>query len=232
MEGNFLSERATNDLVNLLVRRGYFHANVDPELAKEDRTSEDAREYSETDANCQLVSTKGGSFMTRDRLKQRLVEQLSESGGRLSVDDVAAFLAVDSIHIEQVSKDNKNIIRVRDDLIIELYLDRMAETTNLQLVKSDGHVVVSELASSVWEMPIDLVLSTLEKRVASGFIKARLLNLSGAKVLVTPAFEEGEKVRIRGAFQAITMPTQVRAVVIKALGVSRMKTNYSSFLLL
>lgn len=208
-----LSESAANDLVNLLLKRGYFHDNVVPEFANEDRISKDVREYSETDADCQLVSTQDGVFMTKDRLKERLLEQLASFGGRMSVEDTATTLAVDTAHIERVSKMIHNIIRVGDDLIIELYLDRMAETTNrLQLSKSDGHVVVTELASSVWEMPSDLVLSALETRIASGVIKGRLLTLSGAKVLVTPAFEERENCRIRGAFRSIALPTQVREV--------------------
>jgi hypothetical protein len=202
-----LSESATKDLVDLLVRRGYFH-NVVPGF-KEDKKTADARLYSETDSSCQVVSTHDGVVMTKDRLQKRLLKELTAAGGRLSVEESASILAVDPVHIEYVSK---SIMRVGENLITEPYLDRMAQTTNLMLIKNDGRVLVSELATSVWEMPSDLVLGALEKRIASGMIKAKIFTLSGAKVLVTPAFEKIEKYRIRGAFRAITMPTQVCAL--------------------
>jgi hypothetical protein len=205
-----LSESATKDLVNLLVSRGYFHVNVTPELANEDNKSKnDISKHSEKDDACQIVSTQDGDVMTKDLLQERLMEMLSSAGGRLSIEDASTLLAVDSCHVKQISNNIDAIIQVGEDLIIELYMDRMAETTKLQLDKNSGRVFVSELATCVWEMPIDLVMNALQQRIASGKIQASLLTISSHKVLVTPAFEEREKCRIQGAFRAITLPTQV-----------------------
>lgn len=210
MSQDCLSESATKDLVNLLVTRGYFHRNVHgaAEIANVDRTSKHVSKFSETNLDCQIVSTKDGYIITKEQLRVRLLEELTSVGGRLSVDAAATVLAVDPVYIPQVSTD---CIRVGDDLIIEEYLDQRAEITNVELVKQDGHVVVSELATAVWNMPMDLVLNALESRTKCGMVQANIMSLSGISVLVTPAFEEREKRRIRGAFQAITLPTQVRS---------------------
>ncbi len=144
------------------------------------------------------------------RVKMTLVSiQKRMMRGRLSIEDASTLLAVDSCHVKQISNNIDAIIQVGEDLIIELYMDRMAETTKLQLDKNSGRVFVSELATCVWEMPIDLVMNALQQRIASGKIQASLLTISSHKVLVTPAFEEREKCRIQGAFRAITLPTQV-----------------------
>jgi len=209
MSGGCLSESATKDLVNLLVKRGYFHGDAVPQLAHEDRKSDDVAEFSETDDACQLVTTRDGVYMTKEQLQVRLKGELAAVGGRMSVEHAATVMAVDPAHVEQVSD---SMIRVNDELITEQYLDRMAEITNLELVKQDGQVLVSELATAVWNMPMELVVSALEKRIEGGVIAARMLSLSGMKVLVTPAFEEQQKCRIRGAFRAITLPTQVSEV--------------------
>lgn len=204
-----LSESATRGLVNLLLKRGYFHDAIVPELADKDRKNNDClQEYAETDVACQLVTAQDGNFMTRDQLQVRLIEEVGAFGGRIALKNAALALAVDSRPIEQVSDRAIAIIRVKDDLIIEQYFDRMAETTNLQLAKQD-HVVVSELASTVWDMPIDLTFCALKKRIESGMIGARLVMLLGTNVLVTPVFEQRERNRIRGAFRALTLPTQV-----------------------
>ena len=213
-----LSESATKDLVNLLLKRGYFHVDGVLQLADEARRSNAFPVYAETDVACQLVTTQDGNYMTKDTLRVHLLEEISAFGGRMSVENAAIALAVDPIIIEQVSESSVTVIRVGDDLIIDKYFDQMAEKTDLQLVKNDGSVLVSELASSTWDMPMDLTLSALKKRIDSGMIVARILMLSGAKVLATPAFEERERCRIRGAFRTITLPTQVR------YGISKLDT--------
>lgn len=206
MSKGHLSESATKKLVNLLIERGYFHQDIDPQLADPDQKLSDICAFSETDVACQLVTTKDDTVMTRDQLKTCLMDQLALVGGRMSVQDATVALGVDAQHIEYVSNE---LIRVGNDLITEDYLDTMGERTNLELTKQDGHVVISELASNVWNMPMELTLSALEERIASEIITARILGLLGMKVLVTPDFEEREKCRIRGAFQAITLPTHV-----------------------
>lgn len=204
-----LSESATKDLVKLLVKRGHFHQNVVPELAHHDKKKSDPCPYSDTDVSCQLVATLDDQLvMTKEQMQVKLMQELSAVGGRMSVEDAATALAVDPAHIEHISSD-ETIMRVGDHLITEQYFDAMAEATNLQLVKHDGHVVVSDLAANVWNLPMELTLSALEKRIESKMINAKLLTLSGMKVLVTPFYEERERCRIRGAFRAITLPTNV-----------------------
>ena len=92
-----------------------------------------------------------------------------------------------------------------DDLITQEHLDRLVENLHVE-----DSILVSELATTLWDMPIEATLQALEERVDRGLINAKLVSISGAKVLVTPRYEETQRCRIRGAFRAITLPTQVR----------------------
>jgi hypothetical protein len=211
-----LSESATKDLLNLLVKRGYFHDNVEPELANVDKRRDDhTRSFSEMDAACQLVSTHDGMYLTKEQLKVRLRDELNAFGGRLSIQKVAIALHVDVTHVEHVVSETTTtgIIRVGQDLVTEQHMDELAESTNLKLCFHQGHMLVSELARSLWDIPMELTLSALEVRVERGLMMdAKVATLLGAKVLVTSSFEEREHVRIRGVFRAITLPTQVDSV--------------------
>lgn len=206
-----LSESATKELVNLLLQRGYFHENVKPELADIDRRSE-PRAFSGLDPACQLVSTHDGMYLTKEQLKVRLREELNAFGGRLSILNVAIALAINVTHIANASETATDILRVGEDLITHQHMDDLAETTNLKLCLTNGHMLVSELASSVWDMPMEVTLTALEERIVLGLIDAKVVTRLGAKALVTPAFEEREYCRIRGVFRAITLPTQIDSV--------------------
>lgn len=226
-EDGYLSESATKELVGILIQRGYFQNGVEPQLANADRR-DDPPVYSELDCQCQLVSTQAGtcsSYMRRDQLKRRLSEALFVFGGRLSISHAAIALAVNQAHIQHISETTPSVIRVGDDLITEQHMDQLALETGMLLRERKGFALVSEVATTVWRMPVDTTSNALNAR-RLGLFSAKTMTLHGSKALVTPTWEEQQLFRVRGVFRGITLPTQVRNL--EAL--SRSTMLHTSFL--
>lgn len=219
LEGPTLSEKETNDLMSLLIQRGYFHDKIRSTSNIEDDSSDTMEQskgetiinFSDTDEACQLLSVHSDCYMTLEEFGLKMETELLFLG-RVSVSDFATALGANPIHVEQTFTAAPNVLHEGNELMTSKFLDDLVTRVVTALVSSRGHVLVSELSSHVFSMPMDVTLQVLEERISRGLLRATLVTLMGAKTLVSSQFQQTERLRIRGIFRALTSPTSIDTV--------------------
>jgi hypothetical protein len=215
-----LSEQATSDLMNLLLFRGYFHDGAAPLEEITGDSLEDmnacqnsiATLFSVIDETCQLVPMRGARYVTKSKFAVLFEAEMSVRG-RVTIDDAAEAMGVDKVCIMQVIGGISTIMQVGDELIASKYLDEMVQReVKDRLDLKNGHILVSELASEVFRLPMEVTIDILEGRIARGLVKAKFMTISGARSLITERYEESEQRRVRDTFLALSSPTSVDAV--------------------
>jgi E3 UFM1-protein ligase 1 len=201
--------------MQVLLDRGFFH-NGDTKPLEERDVSDDSIEamqksesYIITSDDCEILQSHDSRYLTKPKLKAIIHSVVVESGGRLTKSQVSMALAM---NIDTITKGlPKNVTVIGDEILTERYFDEQIRTIRSYLAQSEtGCLAISEVASELLHLPMEFVLSFLQSRMH--LLDARITSLHGSKMLINSAFDARERVRIRGALRALTVPVQIDAL--------------------
>ena len=215
MPNHGFSTRSASDLMQVLLDRGYFH-NGGTKPLQERATSDDSIEVMQkielfliTSDDCEITQSHDSRYLTKSKLKAMMHAVVLESGGRLTNTQASMALAVNIDSPKQGLPEN--VTEIGDEILTERYFDEQVKAISLYLTQSEtGCLAVSDVASQFLHLPMEFVLSLLQSRMH--LIDARIISMHGSKMLINSTFDARERVRIRGALRALTVPTQVDAL--------------------
>ena len=210
-----IGENGAKELVALLVHRGYFHDNQEPVVEHDPQDSEDfmmaiqkeaGNIFSMDDADCMLVATRDGNFMTRASLRQKLLDSISRNGGRVSRQNLAAESAVTVEQVQRTLVGCEELREVGGDVLSPQFFDEVVPRLYLWLETNGGLMSLSELSHR-----LDVTFNSLEDAFKSRLdrINARMTTINGATVVINQTYETRQKFRIQGVFCALSEPTMV-----------------------
>lgn len=158
-----------------------------------------------------LHTLNGKEYVTPERLKREISDEMYVRGGRVTLADLQAATNVDPVYIARAVKalqaqDPNITVLESGDVISEAYLDAAFEAA-AQTLALNGQMSIGELAEQL-QLPTNLVNVAVAKRLES-ILRAELRG----STLFTAAFVHRETGRIRGAFSAVTRPVSIAAVV-------------------
>jgi hypothetical protein len=216
-----ISPKGAAALMQLLIQRGYFHANVHPLQAKH-VTSKDFVPpiFSEDDENALIVATTSGGatpeFVSTLGLCEKFQQHLQQAG-RLSVSEAAQRLkitekAANRIRRQVFVSQESTLLQHGDELLTSSYLDqKVCELTeSLMSSSSPGTLSLSEAARSVLYLPFELTLSVLASRLPS-YIEIRTLD-TGSKILITKDCLAVFQTSVFEAFRTVSEPVQLSSI--------------------
>lgn len=242
-ESSTLSPSAIEELVHLLISKGYFHDNEEHSrsvnvleededdsfqaFTKQKHQKQQQTLYNVNDASCQLViSRDGSSYMTRSYVSKRLRQELLSNNGRLSLEQAATLLNVDLIHVQRAAllkpngdDDDSHIQQVGNDLIHTSHLDQLIQTA-IDRLQTKGQLSLSDLVNQVFHLPMDLTLRVVSERMIECEAAHAILvtTLSGAKLLVSQAYWDERREHIHSTLLNAAQPTPLNAVCQETLG--------------
>jgi hypothetical protein len=219
MSGTVFNECSASELMELLINRGYFHQGGLAEPVQEQDFMDDSMDAMRRQPpasfpmeDCDIITTYDSRYLTLNALTQQLHTLLEESGGRLSKTKASMMLAVNVDSIDRVLPNDVTILG-DEEIMTEQYFDEQTRVICSRLAQSEnGCLALSEIANQLLHLPTDFCLSFLQTRMDGMNLNARIMNLHGAKTLVTRYFDSRERVRIRGTLRALTVPTPMDAL--------------------
>ncbi|XP_076444457.1 E3 UFM1-protein ligase 1-like [Babylonia areolata] len=163
-----------------------------------------------------LYTSDGKEYLTPQHLAKEIRDELTVCGGRINLVDLQQALNVDLSHVEakvnDMVKHDHNLTLILGQLIDSSYRDKLADEIN-DLLKEQGHVTVAELAKS-YDLPPEFVREVVEGNLG-GVIQGHM-DSQDKDMIFTDSFVQRMRARIRGAFSALTVPTPVGGIRVKA----------------
>mmetsp|Transcript_36436 Transcript_36436/g.145564 ORF Transcript_36436/g.145564 Transcript_36436/m.145564 type:complete len:711 (-) Transcript_36436:1373-3505(-) len=165
-----------------------------------------------------VFTVSGREYLTRERVRSEIADEVVKHGGRLNVVEAAALIGVDLHHVEVELKryfeeNGESARRIQGDIITDDYFDSCTEEIGDVLSETgDGIVSLSDIATK-YNLPIDTVRSMLEKRVGI-YLKGYLEGGS----LYTESHIARSKARVCGMLRGAATPISVGDVA-KVLGI-------------
>lgn len=235
------TEQNAADLMKILLERGYFHdddnnqatvaAPPPPQSLLSDLTSSQQQLTTYDIHNSNVIPTKFGTYVTVDRLKEKLHSKIKELG-RLNIDDNAAVAlfgvpadsirrclcdisSTDVITTTSTTKDttnNNQFLRVKDEILSYRYIDETIINNQIvAMLQEEGKLLVADIARDVMKLPLETTLSILHERLLPTTTKIQLrTNQHGAKVLVTTSYLDQMKSNVKDAIVALKQPIQIQ----------------------
>ena len=162
-----------------------------------------------------IYTSDGKEYITPKQLQREISDEVYMSGGRIGIPELSNILTIDFSQIEaqanNLVKSDSRLFIVLGQIISADYLDKIAEEINDRL-QLEGTTSISILTKE-YNLPADFIFEQLTSRLGS--IIEGFQDESDPKVIITPGYLSRNRARIRGALNAITVPTSVSAIVSK-----------------
>jgi len=160
-----------------------------------------------------IYTADGKEYIVPQHLQREIRDELSVSRGRASLVDLAKALNVDFSHVEAqaqaIAKADNRLHLVLGQLVDSTYLDSVCEEINEQL-QLHGTVSLVNLTKD-YDLPSDFLQEEIGRRL--GGVIEGFRDESDPRTLLTPAFVQRNKAKVRGALSAVTVPTSVADIV-------------------
>ena len=163
-----------------------------------------------------LHTSNGREYITREKLKQEVIDAITAADGRLPLVDLPSILSVDLSHCERaaeeiISSSQGSVTLAQGELLTTAYFDGVAEEINAAL-QSSGVVAVGDIARRTG-LGVEMLNTVLQDRIG----KAIQGTLDGG-ILYTDGYLARIKAQVRGALRGALGPVNL-SVVKKDIGV-------------
>ena len=211
-----ISEDGAKQLVEQLVKLGFFHDHVTQIQSKDDlvafrKLQKDPPQSFSTDVKCRIVPAVGQNttteYYTQEGLVRGIVQTLETSGGRKTVEQLSQQIQVDPIYFQADSPLlgmlPSSVQLLGSDLVSASYWKKLKVDVQLQVLEK-GRIQVLKLARK-HSVPMDvLVTKCLSNMSGTSFL--------GDKELVSDAYMAGMKTSAIELFKNLKEPISVSTV--------------------